>query len=202
MEKRKAIGTRLAFFTAMLAILIAVASAYPKLHSTRAQENKMVATAIRISDRWLPKIPLSFNNDPINQKAIEEFRRKLESYGSGIARDMNISGDMAHFFIYGHSQPLVFASLEEFDSAGSLSIDNQDQERYFDAKRQIHQTLIEESAKRADSLKFWMKRICNDEEKLVRFRRSFNQAIDLLTGDIAGTNLPKIVLMPIQLETA
>jgi len=103
---------------------------------------------------------------------------------------MNISEDATWFYIYGHEKPEVLTALDQLDTA-AFCLSVEDQERYFEAKYEIHHTLFEESKNRSDSLKLWMQRMAFDQESLLRINLNLKHTLNLLISDIEKYELTK-----------
>jgi hypothetical protein len=155
-------GTRLSSMVSSVACLCLVAaSAEAKLASPRAQESRMIKSAVAASDAWRATIPGDFFKNDSVKAEVASTRKQVSELERSILDDMNISSDVAAMVVYSRRHDSFdLRAIDAFDAAAGTLV-RDDRARYYSAKAKVRSDLIRTSTVR-DSILSWLDRVVRD----------------------------------------
>jgi hypothetical protein len=177
-------------------LVLALLTAWPvqaRLLSSRAQEGRMIAIALRISEQWYPKIPAKFKDDEFNAREIDARYKQLAGMEGGIFKDLNLLSDLAPMFTYGRfADGRFLAAIDQYDSAADY-LDTRDRVRYYAAKIRLHQEIMD-FPQQSTGVRIWMDRLILDCQKAARCGFDVDKALKVIEDGVEKYRFTDVVI--------
>jgi hypothetical protein len=131
---------RMTFATAIifaLAVMAVCPPCHAKLSSTKAQVAKMVAAAMRTSEKLYQRLTDAYGKQEDYAGEIADLAKEIRGYEGGILSDMAVANDVARLLVYSrYKDTKLFAVIDDFDRAAD-HLAALDRKRYYTAKARL-----------------------------------------------------------------
>jgi hypothetical protein len=138
-----------------------------RLVSTRAQVAKMVASAVRTSEKLYKRLTAVYGSQEEHEEEIADLAREIRRYEDGILGDMAVANDMARLIVYSrYKDTKLFGTVDEFDRAADR-LGAADRMRYYAAKARLRSRRV---APKIDLVTLdWFSRLSADCRRAARW---------------------------------